>query len=419
MAPLDRSPPVALPFPRKRPAPVPCSSGLPSTRAPADAGPSSVPLVTLPLAPSPPWISDTFSRWAESFWCPKIASLACDVVRGGLRLRPSIGLSSVQKFRNSPSSVGKENMLREKILKEVCLGRMAGPFTSPPFSAFRSAPLGLVPKDKHDPSSTRMRITCNLSKGSPSSTNDGFWRPLLISLHVSPAMLRDQLAVSGPGSRLWAADIPDCFRNNVTHRSLLPFFVYVVSTLAHGEEFFVDLCNCFGWRPSEWGWQLVLAVIMWRFRDVWGFFAYVDNFFLLSPPSVDHSALVRLVTSELAAMGTPLHEVQSGFRMKALGWWFDSSPGAFGLWCTEDRWKIYCSYLSSWGCARSLSLADVRKAVGLLQYISTVWTIGKADVAALVALRTQGDAILARSSRLSPSSIMLRLPAAARESLQF
>ena len=195
--------------------------------------------------------------------------------------------------------------------------------------------------------------------------------------------------------------------------------MYVVSTLAHGEEFYVDLCNCFGWRPSEWGWQTVLAVILWHLRDVRGLFAYVDNFFVFSAPSADHSAAIRMVTSELASIGTPLHEVQCGHRIKALGWWFDASHEDFGLWCTEDRWTVYCDYLSVWKNASVLSLADVRKAVGLFQYISTVWTIGKADVAALIGLRTRGDGMLSRSNRISPSSLMLVLPAPAREAFAF
>ena len=181
----------------------------------------------------------------------------------------------------------------------------------------------------------------------------------------------------------------------------------------------MDLCNCFGWRPSEWGWQLVLAVIMWHFRNENGLFAYVDNFFLFSTPSGDHADAVRRITDDLSSIGTPLHEVQSGHRIKALGWWFDASHDKFGLWCTEDRWNVYCDYLSSWKDASLLSLADIRKAVGLFQYITTVWTIGKAEVAALVRLRTQGDAMLARQRRHAPASLMLKLPPAVKEAFLF
>lgn len=37
-------------------------------------------------------------------------------------------------------------MVREKISKELALGRIAGPFTSPPMSTFRVSPIGVVPK---------------------------------------------------------------------------------------------------------------------------------------------------------------------------------------------------------------------------------------------------------------------------------
>lgn len=46
-------------------------------------------------------------------------------------------LSSVNRFKE---------IVRRKFEKEVLAGRVAGPFTSPPFDYFRISPLGIIPK---------------------------------------------------------------------------------------------------------------------------------------------------------------------------------------------------------------------------------------------------------------------------------
>ena len=49
---------------------------------------------------------------------------------------------------NIPLSVGNPTKLWNKIMKEVQLGRYAGPFSRPPYKNFIQSPIGLVPKDK-------------------------------------------------------------------------------------------------------------------------------------------------------------------------------------------------------------------------------------------------------------------------------
>ncbi len=48
--------------------------------------------------------------------------------------------------KNLKSVKGHEDLVREKIKKELDLGRIAGPFKNPPMSTFRVSPIGLVPK---------------------------------------------------------------------------------------------------------------------------------------------------------------------------------------------------------------------------------------------------------------------------------
>ena len=50
--------------------------------------------------------------------------------------------------RNLKSAFEHRGVLRKKLHKELQLGRIAGPFTAPPFKNFRCSPIGLVPKKK-------------------------------------------------------------------------------------------------------------------------------------------------------------------------------------------------------------------------------------------------------------------------------
>ena len=50
--------------------------------------------------------------------------------------------------RNLPSAVSQRSVVTENLSREVALGRVAGPFPSPPLPNFQVSPIGLVPK-KH------------------------------------------------------------------------------------------------------------------------------------------------------------------------------------------------------------------------------------------------------------------------------
>ena len=50
--------------------------------------------------------------------------------------------------RNLPFTVGNKTILWNKLMKEVKLGRVAGPFDSVPFDYYIQSPIGLIPKVK-------------------------------------------------------------------------------------------------------------------------------------------------------------------------------------------------------------------------------------------------------------------------------
>ena len=185
-------------------------------------------------------------------------------------MNPFVGSLSKSVFKSSgcapPDVMVKA---RERMMEDVALGRVWGPSTLPPFRHCRPCRVFPVPKDKHDPTSERFRICSHFSEGDTASVNGLCYSPLTLAFHPSAAFLRDEIASAGPGCRAWVADVPDCFRGQSVLASLFSLFVYIITTAEHGREFFVDLATPFGWSPSEWGWQMILAILMWCLRK-WG-----------------------------------------------------------------------------------------------------------------------------------------------------
>ena len=59
---------------------------------------------------------------------------------------PAVGEQKAFFTRNLKSIHGMEEVVQGKIDKEVCEGRVLGPFPMPPLETLRVSPLGIVPK---------------------------------------------------------------------------------------------------------------------------------------------------------------------------------------------------------------------------------------------------------------------------------
>lgn len=406
----------------------PCfASGKPSSTqdsAPCVGPQTGEPDVTLP-SPESCWNVETVRAWAASYPDAEVARIASEAVGEGLD--PGfVGSLSKSVIRPNPTCAHEQVLkIREEVLEEVKASRIAGPFCRPPFKFLRNCPLRMIPKDPHDPVSTRMRLISNFSAGAFSSprgnsVNDLCASPKLIEMHLRPKHLRDVIASKGPGTTVWAADIPKCFRRQKNLKKLLPLFVYLLESQEFGLEYFVDLMNPFGWTPAQYGWQCILAVLIWRFRQdgVTDLYPFVDNFFKFFGPGDDASATVSLLMSRLTEAGISLHEVQEGYVFKGLGWWWDLRT--MSMTCTEDKHALFCALLLKWSGRSPLvmSLPEVRSAVGFMTWLSAGFHSGAANVASLVGLRTKMEAIAAKK-HLQPGSVESKLSDEQAEALLF
>ena len=281
-------------------------------------------------------------------------------------------------------------------MKEVEAGNIAGPFASCPYVHARVCPTSVRRKDPYDPASRRLRVVSDFSRRpdglATGSVNDLCASPRLLSYHALPDHIRDELAWLhtrlGPGTVVWSADVPAAFRLNRLHARLLSLFVYKIAS-GHGTEWFAELATPFGWTPAEWGWQCVLAIILWALRGkgLRRVFAYVDNFFLFAHPGGgdDAAALFERAEATLRGLSVPLHERMTGTHFKGLGWFWDTSPtdGPPLMVCAQDKFDHLCERLSVWGAATVLPFKEVERIIGFMAWISAGFPIGHAHLAYL------------------------------------
>lgn len=111
------------------------------------------------------------------------------------------------EIRNLKSARLNPAILRDKIDKEVALGRFAGPFKEPPIKNLKVSPVGLVPKANGD-----YRLITHLSHPAGSSVNDGISEELSSVQYTSFDTVADMIFRLGNGSLMAKRDIKSAFR---------------------------------------------------------------------------------------------------------------------------------------------------------------------------------------------------------------
>ena len=83
----------------------------------------------------------------QANYCPIKSSKLVQGFRFGFDLGYEGPTKCRSSSKNLPFSVGNKNILWNKLMKEIKLGHVAGPYDDIPFDYFIQSPIGLVPKD--------------------------------------------------------------------------------------------------------------------------------------------------------------------------------------------------------------------------------------------------------------------------------
>ena len=148
---------------------------------------------------------------------------------------------------NLPFRIGDKFDMWEKIMKEVTLGRYAGPFEAPPFEHYIQSPIGLVPKDN----GTKTRLIFHLSyprnKGTSVNSNTPYENCRVNYKDFDHAIRRCLEELQFGACYLAKSDLVSAFRILCIRKEDWPLLVMkAYHPVSKKLYYFVDKCLPFG-----------------------------------------------------------------------------------------------------------------------------------------------------------------------------
>ena len=180
---------------------------------------------------------------------------------------------------NNHTSVLKNPSVMDKaIAKEKAFGRIAGPFSEPPFPNMRFSPLGLVPKKEEG----EFRVTHDLSFPPDQSINSHIPREHCTVKYESFDSFIDLVLAHGPKALIAKTDVETAFR-------LIPITEdYNLLGFIYKGLYYYDKCLPMGCSISCQLFERFSNALIWvlrerfRIKDVWHI---LDDFVFVGPSS--------------------------------------------------------------------------------------------------------------------------------------
>ena len=163
----------------------------------------------------------------------------------GFCLNYSGPLSKGRRFANNLKfRIGTPLELWNKVMKEVELGRYAGPFEEPPFEDFVQSPIGLVPKDKGK--KTRLIFHLSYPRGG-NSVNSGIPKEYCSVKYPDFEEAVKLCLAQGANCHVAKSDMSSAFRHVPMRKDLWSLLVMKAThPLSKVTYYFVDKCLPFG-----------------------------------------------------------------------------------------------------------------------------------------------------------------------------
>ena len=189
---------------------------------------------------------------------------------------PLVGCT--RKSPNLKLRIGNKVELWNKVMKEVELGRYAGPYEQPPFESFVQSPIGLVPKDKGQ--KTRLIFHLSYPKDGD-SVNSG------IPKHFCSVKYPDfdeavKLCLNeGKGCMIGKSDMSSAFRHvPMSPKQWWLLVMMATHPVTLKTYYFVDKCLPFGAAISCAIFQAISDAISWivEYRNRKRNVNYLDDF---------------------------------------------------------------------------------------------------------------------------------------------
>ena len=151
----------------------------------------------------------------------------------------------IQTAPNLKFRVGNPTILWNKLMEEVKVGRVAGPYIQPPFKNYIQSPIGLVPKDGGR--KTRLIFHLSYPRNTGKSVNENTPEKFCTVKYMDfDAAVRLCLA-EGKGCKAAKTDLTAAFRQlGLKPSEWMLLVMKAVSPVDHKTYYFVDKCLPFG-----------------------------------------------------------------------------------------------------------------------------------------------------------------------------
>ena len=305
----------------------------------------------------------------------------------GLRRGFKLGFHSSQKLRsakkNKPSAYLHSKVIDEYLATEVSMGRVAGPFSSPPLSRLHISSFGVIPK-KGQPG--KWRLIVDLSSPGGSSVNDGIDPDEFTLQYITVDQIIQMVSRYGPGALMAKFDVESAYRNIAVH----PDDRFLLGMKWRG-QLYVDLALPFGLRSAPFIFNSVADMVEWILLNrhrVSDLLHYLDDFITAGPP---HSSqcLVNLSTalSVCKRLGLPLHPkkcVGPSTSLIVLGIELDSLHQVARL--PADKLAALRDLIRSWRPRRWCRRRELESLIGHLHHAAKVVWPGRTFIRRMINL---------------------------------
>lgn len=296
----------------------------------------------------------------------------------GVLVQPSVSYVS----RNLRSALDEPDTVSTLLERELQMGYVIGPFKSPPFSVFRTSPIGVATRKY----SGKKRLIFDLSAphSGPFPSINSLIPPEPFSLHYATVDHAIKLIkTAGRGAWLSKADISDAFKIVPIHPSQWNLF-----GVKWASNFYFAVRLAFGCKSSPSIFNLVSEALCWVLLNrvkVPSLLHLLDDFLLIDAPrDASGSSLLKL-KSCFHHLGIPLSEEKTigpYTSLEFLGLTLDTVEMKVSL--PAEKLERICIISNSFCEAQSISKQQLLSLLGHLNFAMRVIPQGRSFISRLL-----------------------------------
>lgn len=316
---------------------------------------------------------DQLEHWLGKYPDEQEAKLLMSGFRHGFRIQYQ-GKRVAREANNHGSARRRPEIVEQKLMQEVQLGRVAGPFTNKPLQNLIVSPIGLV--EKNIPG--EFRLIFDLSFPQADSINGGIPAEAVSVAYTSFDAVTNMVRRLGTGTHLIKVDIKAAFR-------LLPLHPddFSLMGMKHKDTYFVDKALPFGCSISCALFEKFSTFLEWCAKSASGstnLIHYLDDFCGGEKSEEEAAQLLSAILEVFSCLGVPVapEKVEGPSTcLKFLGLVVDTI--AMEVRIPDDKVTSLRQQIRSWLEGRKkVTLKELQSLIGKLNFACRAVVPGRA-----------------------------------------